>query len=133
MTTLLIVDDEPNLRRLLGMVLREEGHWVVEAASSRRLAARCTTTTWTSSSRISGSGTATVSRSRTASRAADPAVPVVFLTAYATVAADAQGAFDVVAKPFDPEWPRSGGPSSTRASSARTCACARRSVASEMT
>ena len=107
MTTLLIVDDEPNLRRLLGMVLREEGHRVVEAASvaeaRRALHDHDLDLVITDQRLGDGDGLAVL----TASRAADPAVPVVFLTAYATVpltvAAMRQGAFDVVAKPFDPD------------------------------
>ena len=40
MSTVLIVDDEAHLRRLLGMVLREEGYAVLEAGSVAQARAR---------------------------------------------------------------------------------------------
>jgi DNA-binding NtrC family response regulator len=107
MGTILIVDDEANLRRLLRMVLQEEGHRVVEAASvaeaRQRLEDEAPDLVLTDQKLGDGEGLDVMA----AARQGEEAVPIVFLTAYATVelavAAMRQGAFDVVQKPFDPE------------------------------
>ncbi|WP_257312249.1 sigma-54-dependent transcriptional regulator [Geothrix fuzhouensis] len=107
MGTILIVDDEANLRRLLRMVLQEAGHRVVEAASvaeaRQRLEDEAPDLVITDQKLGDGEGLDVMA----AARQAEDAVPIVFLTAYATVelavAAMRQGAFDVVQKPFDPE------------------------------
>jgi DNA-binding NtrC family response regulator len=104
---ILIVDDEPNLRRLLGLVLREEGHAVAEAGSVAAARAALEGATLdlvvTDQKLPDGDGLAVLA----AARELSPGVPVLFLTAYATVelavSAMRAGAFDVVAKPFDPE------------------------------
>ena len=102
---ILIVDDEAPLRRLLGMVLREEGHHVLEAesvaAARGRLAEADVQLVVTDQKLGDGDGLAVLAAAREAG------APVIFLTAYATVelavAAMRAGAFDVIAKPFDPE------------------------------
>jgi DNA-binding NtrC family response regulator len=107
MSGILIVDDEATLRRLLGMVLREEGHAVVEAGSVAEARARLADAELdlvvTDQRLPDGDGLAVLD----AARELAPGVPVLFLTAYATVelavSAMRAGAFDVVAKPFDPE------------------------------
>lgn len=107
MGTILIVDDETNLRRLLRMVLQEEGHRVVEAASVAEarqcLADEAPDLVITDQRLGDGEGLEVMA----AARQGEDAVPVVFLTAYATVelavAAMRRGAFDVIPKPFDPE------------------------------
>jgi two-component system response regulator HydG len=105
MSTILTVDDESHLRRLLGLVLREEGHTVVEAESVAEARARLAESdiqlVITDQKLGDGDGLAVLACAR------DAATPVLFLTAYATVelavAAMRAGAFDVIAKPFDPE------------------------------
>jgi DNA-binding NtrC family response regulator len=105
MTTILIVDDESHLRRLLGLVLREEGHLVLEAdsvaAARARLLEADVQLVVTDQRLGDGDGLAVLACAREA------ATPVIFLTAYATVelavAAMRAGAFDVIAKPFDPD------------------------------
>ncbi|HET7786270.1 MAG TPA: sigma-54 dependent transcriptional regulator [Myxococcales bacterium] len=105
MTTILIVDDESHLRRLLGLVLREEGHAVLEAdsvaAARARLLESDVQLVITDQKLGDGDGLAVLAYAREA------ATPVIFLTAYATVelavAAMRAGAFDVIAKPFDPD------------------------------
>lgn len=107
MGTILIVDDEANLRRLLRMVLQEEGHRVVEAGSVAEAKARmedeAPDLVITDQRLGDGEGLDVM----TAARQGEDAVPVVFLTAYATVelavAAMRSGAFDVIPKPFESE------------------------------
>ncbi len=107
MGTILIVDDETNLRRLLRMVLQEEGHRVAEASSvaeaRQRLEDEAPDLVITDQNLGDGKGLDVLN----AVRQGEEAIPVVFLTAYATVelAVEAMrcGAFDVVPKPFDPE------------------------------
>jgi DNA-binding NtrC family response regulator len=107
MSGILIVDDEANLRRLLGLVLREEGHAVVEAGSAAEARAALEASTLdlvvTDQRLPDGDGLAVLA----AARELAPGVPVLFLTAYATVelavSAMRAGAFDVIAKPFDPD------------------------------
>ena len=105
MSTILIVDDEAGMRRLLGMVLADDGHFVVEAGSvaeARTLLAQVDVNLVVTDQKLGdGEGLAVLA----AARDLAPAAPVVFLTAYATVglavAAMRSGAFDVIAKPFD--------------------------------
>ena len=107
MSTILIVDDEANLRRLLGMVLREDGHRVLEADSldeaRKRLGERDVELVITDQKLGDGDGLAVLA----ATRELVPGAPVLFLTAYATVelavSAMRAGAFDVISKPFDPD------------------------------
>jgi DNA-binding NtrC family response regulator len=103
----LLVDDEPNLRRILGAILLPEGYEVSEAGSvaeaRRAFAAGAWDVIVLDQKLPDGDGTTLLAEMR----AADPAVPVLVLTAFATVelavAAMRAGAFDVIAKPFVPE------------------------------
>ncbi len=107
MSTILIVDDEANLRRLLSLVLREEGHQVLEADSLAQaravLSEQAPELVITDQKLGDGDGLAVLK----AVREAGLPVPVLFLTAFATVelavSAMRAGAFDVIAKPFDPD------------------------------
>ncbi len=107
MSTVLIVDDEPGVRRLLGMVLTEDGHFVVEASSvaeARGVLAQVDVNLVVTDQKLGdGEGLSVLA----AARDQAPTVPVILLTAYATVplavSAMRAGAFDVVAKPFDAE------------------------------
>jgi DNA-binding NtrC family response regulator len=107
MSTILIVDDEPNLRRLLGMVLREDGHSPVEAGSLSEARAKLgkgdVELVITDQKLGDGDGLAVLA----AAREEAAGLPVLFLTAYATVelavSAMRAGAFDVIPKPFDPD------------------------------
>jgi DNA-binding NtrC family response regulator len=107
---LLVVDDELNMRRILGAILNGDGHEVVEAAgveeARRAFAASPFDLVVTDQRMPDGDGLSLL----VSCREVDPTVPVVLITAYATVelAVDAmrQGAFDVVPKPFVPETVR---------------------------
>ena len=107
MARLLIVDDEPNLRRVLGSDLRLDGHTVDEAEGVTRalplLAARDYDVVITDQKMPDGDGLAVLS----AAREIDPSLAVIFLTAIPTielaVESMRQGAFDFITKPFNPE------------------------------
>jgi len=104
---ILIVDDESNLRKVLAGILRTAGHEVAEAtgvATARAtLASQLFDLVITDQKMPDGDGLSLLA----ACRESDPNLPVVLLTAFATVelAVEAmrQGAFDVIAKPFQPE------------------------------
>jgi DNA-binding NtrC family response regulator len=103
----LLVDDEPNLRRILGTILRPEGYEVSEAESAAEARRAFAAGTWDvivlDQKLPDGDGTTLLAEMR----AADPVVPILLLTAFATVelavSAMRAGAFDVIAKPFVPE------------------------------
>ncbi len=107
MPRLLIVDDEPGIRRILGSLLRSDGHEVVEAPGLARarevLLAGVFDLVITDQKMQDGDGLSIIA----ACKDADPDLPVVMLTAFATVelAVEAMrlGAFDVLTKPFQPE------------------------------
>ncbi len=107
MARVLIVDDEASLRRILRVMLDADGHRVAEAATVAEAAAQLGAALFdlviTDYRLPDGDGLAVLGLSREA----DPAVPVVVLTAYATIelAVDAmrRGAFDVLTKPFVPD------------------------------
>ncbi len=106
MARILIVDDEANMRRILAAILTDDGHEVEEAAglSAARaaVAAARFDVVITDQRMPDGEGLDLLD----ACREADPALPVVLVTAFATVelAVEAmrRGAFDVVTKPFMP-------------------------------
>ena len=107
MPRLLIVDDEPGIRRILASLLRAAGHETVEAAglmqARAELGAGVFDLVLTDQKMPDGDGLSVIA----ACGEADPSLPVVMLTAFATVelAVEAMrlGAFDVLTKPFQPE------------------------------
>ncbi len=107
MARILIVDDEANMRRVLSVVLTEDGHTVIQAPGVTEAIAALHASTIdvvvTDHCMRDGDGFAVLA----SSVEADPLVPVVFLTAFATVelAVEAmrRGAFDFITKPFVPD------------------------------
>ncbi|HYM74346.1 MAG TPA: sigma-54 dependent transcriptional regulator [Candidatus Dormibacteraeota bacterium] len=107
MGRLLIVDDEPNLRRVLGSELHLDGHTVDEAAGVLAalplLAEREYDAVITDQKMPDGDGLRVLS----AAQESDASLPVIFLTAVPTVELAVEsmrkGAFDFITKPFNPE------------------------------
>jgi DNA-binding NtrC family response regulator len=107
MGRLLIVDDEPNLRRVLSSDLRLDGHTVEEAdgvrAASPLLTERDYDVVITDQKMPDGDGLKVLS----IAHEADLSLAVIFLTAVPTielaVESMRQGAFDFITKPFNPE------------------------------
>jgi two-component system, NtrC family, response regulator HydG len=107
MGKILVVDDEPHVRRILVSNLRQERHEIVEAASvgdaRRALAEHGFDAVITDQKMGDGEGLDVLA----AAHETDPALSVVFLTAFATVELAVEsmrrGAFDFITKPFVPE------------------------------
>src|SRR5215471_18782951 len=107
MGKILVVDDEPHLRRILISNLKQERHEVVEAAgvndARRALAEHTFDAVITDQKMGDGKGLDVLA----AAREADAALSIVFLTAFATVELAVEsmrrGAFDFITKPFMPE------------------------------
>lgn len=107
MGRLLIVDDEPNLRRVLSSDLRLDAHVVDEAdgvtAAVPLLTERDYDVVITDQKMPDGDGLKVLS----IAHESDPSVAVIFLTAVPTielaVESMRQGAFDFISKPFNPE------------------------------
>ena len=107
MGRLLIVDDEPNLRRVLSADLRLDGHTVEEAngvnAALPLLADREFDVVITDQKMPDGDGLKVLSTAHEN----DSSLAVIFLTAVPTielaVESMRQGAFDFITKPFNPE------------------------------
>ena len=107
MGKVLVVDDEPHLRRVLLSNLRQEHHEVVEAAGvsdARRALGECSFDAVITDQKMSdGEGLDVLA----AAREADLTLSVVFLTAFATIELAVEsmrrGAFDFITKPFVPE------------------------------
>ena len=107
MGKILVVDDEPHLRRILISNLKQEHHEVVEAAGvndARGALAEHTFDAVITDQKIgNGEGLDVLA----AAREADPNLSVVFLTAFATIELAVEsmrrGAFDFITKPFVPE------------------------------
>ncbi|HKF46677.1 MAG TPA: sigma-54 dependent transcriptional regulator [Terracidiphilus sp.] len=107
MAKVLIVDDEPGMRRILDVNLRRDGHVIVEAMGSVQavelLATQDFDVVLTDQKMPDGSGLDVMR----AVHEDDPTTSVIFLTAVGTVelAVESmrQGAFDFLAKPFVPE------------------------------
>ena len=107
MGRILIVDDEPNMRKILASNLAQDKHAVVEAAGLAEaraiLAANQFDSVITDQKMSDGTGLDLLA----CARELDSALSVVFLTAFATVelAVESmrQGAFDFITKPFQPE------------------------------
>jgi two-component system response regulator HydG len=110
MAQILLVDDEASMRRVLAAILGEDGHVAVEAGgvseARRLLATRPFDLVITDQKMPDGEGLSLVA----SAREADPALPVVIITAFATVelavAALKEGAFDFITKPFVAETVR---------------------------
>lgn len=107
MNQILLVDDEANLRRLVRLLLEEEGHSVSEAISlaeaRESLGREIPNLVITDQKLGDGEGLDVLE----SVRRVDETVPVLMLSAFASVElavqAMRQGAFDVLPKPFDPE------------------------------
>ncbi len=107
MGNVLIVDDEPHMRRVLRSNLVQDGHVASEAGSvqdaKKLIYANRYDVVITDQRMPDGDGLEVLG----ATRDADPAASVIFLTAFATVELAVQsmreGAFDFVTKPFVPE------------------------------
>lgn len=105
MSKVLIVDDEPNMRRILSANLRGDSHLCVEASSSAEATALLSSDDFdvviTDQKMPGGSGMDVLREVQKN----DPTISVVFLTAVGTVelAVESmrQGAFDFLSKPFD--------------------------------
>ncbi len=107
MPRILIIDDEPHMRRILTTNLTQDKHAVTAASdvneARQLIAANCYDAVITDQKMPGGSGLEVLA----AAREADPALAVVLLTAAATlelaVESMRQGAFDFLPKPFTPE------------------------------
>jgi len=107
MARILIVDDEPNMRRILASNLRQDKHELCEAAgveeARRLLSSDSFDVVFTDQRMPDGEGLSVLA----AARESDPALSVVFLTAVATIELAVEsmrhGAFDFLTKPFQPE------------------------------
>jgi DNA-binding NtrC family response regulator len=107
MGKILIVDDEPHLRRILISNLKQDHHEVVEAAGVNDARGALGEHTFdaiiTDQKMGDGEGLDVLA----AAREADPSLSVVFLTAFATIELAVEsmrrGAFDFITKPFIPE------------------------------
>jgi DNA-binding NtrC family response regulator len=107
MGKVLIVDDEPNMRRILASILGMDGHLVEEAegvrSASRLLEEREYDAVITDQKMPDGDGLAVLA----AAHEDDPSLSVIFLTAVATIELAVEsmrkGAFDFITKPFAPE------------------------------
>ena len=107
MGRILIVDDEPHMRRVLAVNLRQQQHVVKEGAGVREallsIQAEDFDVIITDQKMPDGEGLDVL----TAALEADPSISVVVITAFATVelAVESmrQGAFDFITKPFQPE------------------------------
>src|ERR1700732_1498776 len=104
---ILIVDDEPHLRRILISNLKQEHHEVIEADGVNDARSALSEQTFdavlTDQKMADGEGLDVLA----AAREADPSLSVVFLTAFATIELAVEsmrrGAFDFITKPFIPE------------------------------
>ncbi len=107
MGKILIVDDEPHLRRILFSNLKQARHDIIEAngvAEARRALAECEFDALITDQKMGdGEGLDVLA----AARETDAALSVVFLTAFATIELAVEsmrcGAFDFITKPFVPE------------------------------
>jgi len=107
MGKILVVDDEPHLRRILISNLKQEHHEVVEAAgvndARRAIAESSFDAVITDQKMGDGEGLDVLA----AAREADATLSVVLLTAFATIELAVEsmrrGAFDFITKPFVPE------------------------------
>ena len=107
MARILIVDDEPHMRRILASNLRQDKHEIAEAAGVEEaratLAGNDFDVVFTDQRMPDGEGLEVLA----AVRETDSTMPVIMLTALASielaVESMRQGAFDFLTKPFQPE------------------------------
>ncbi|HEX2639848.1 MAG TPA: sigma-54 dependent transcriptional regulator, partial [Pyrinomonadaceae bacterium] len=107
MARILVIDDEPNMRRILTLILEEAGHTVAQAGGVKGAIEQITSNRFdlviTDKKMPDGDGFEVLRYCREN----EPSLPVVILTALATVelAVEAMqaGAFDFISKPFVPE------------------------------
>src|SRR5215472_51270 len=107
MGRILIVDDEPNMRRILASNLRLDQHQIWEAGgvdeAQRSLASNDFDVVITDQKMPDGEGLTVLA----SAQEADPTLPVILLTAVATIELAVEsmrsGAFDFLTKPFQPE------------------------------
>jgi two-component system, NtrC family, response regulator PilR len=107
MAKILVVDDEPGMRRILNVNLRRDSHVVVEASGATEaltfLKDQDFDVVLTDQKMPDGSGLDVVQ----AVHEDDPTTSVIFLTAVGTVELAVEsmrrGAFDFLSKPFDPD------------------------------
>jgi len=107
MGRILIVDDEPNMRRILASNLRQDQHQIWEAGgvqeAQHNLAAHDFDVVITDQKMPDGEGLTVLA----SAQEADPTLPVILLTAVATIELAVEsmrsGAFDFLTKPFQPE------------------------------
>ena len=107
MGRILLVDDEPSMRRILATNLRLDHHQTWEAGgveeAQRLLAANDFDVVITDQKMPDGDGLTVL----TAAHENDPTLPVILLTAVASIELAVEsmrhGAFDFLAKPFQPE------------------------------
>ncbi|HEV2467965.1 MAG TPA: sigma-54 dependent transcriptional regulator [Candidatus Sulfotelmatobacter sp.] len=107
MGRILLVDDEPNMRRILASNLRQDQHHIWEAAGVEEARRNLSTNDFdvivTDQKMPDGEGLAVLE----SAHENDPTLSVIMLTAVATIelAVDSmrKGAFDFLTKPFQPE------------------------------
>lgn len=107
MGRILVVDDEPNMRRILASNLRQDQHQIWDAGgveeAQRNLAANDFDVVITDQKMPDGEGLTVLA----SAREIDPTLPVILLTAVATIELAVEsmrsGAFDFLTKPFQPE------------------------------
>ncbi len=107
MGRILVVDDEPNMRRILASNLRQDQHQIWEAGgveeARHSLAANDFDVVVTDQKMPDGEGLNVLA----SARECDPTLPVILLTAVASielaVESMRQGAFDFLTKPFQPD------------------------------
>ncbi|HKE06876.1 MAG TPA: sigma-54 dependent transcriptional regulator, partial [Candidatus Acidoferrum sp.] len=107
MARILIVEDEPHMRRILASNLRQDQHDIWEAggvqAARRCFAENAYDVVFTDQKMPDGEGLEVLA----AAHEAEPALSVVFLTAVASIELAVEsmrhGAFDFLTKPFEPE------------------------------
>ncbi|OGP73748.1 MAG: sigma-54-dependent Fis family transcriptional regulator [Deltaproteobacteria bacterium RBG_13_58_19] len=104
---ILIVDDEPNIRKTLSLALEADGHRVVAVSNFKDALAEASRRFFDLALVDLRLGTASGLELIPALRAACPWMKVVVITAYASidtaVEAMRQGAFDYLPKPFTPD------------------------------
>ena len=107
MGRILLVDDEPNMRRILASNLRQDQHQISEASgvaeAQRILAANDFDVVITDQKMPDGDGLTVLA----SAHENDPTLPVILLTAVASIELAVEsmrkGAFDFLTKPFQPE------------------------------